>query len=173
MERDYDFSSTLHAADLDSAEDDRPQRRRARGRAPQSAQGGDAPRAGRVRSAHRRLAGRPSSPAPPTARSIARKTSFLRDKLGEQIFAPGIDIVDDPLRGRGLRSRPFDAEGVATRKPQTGRRRRAQNLVARLRDRARTQHEDHRSRAARRLVDALARRRPICISRPAAKAPSN
>ena len=46
--------------------------------------------------------------------SIARKTSFLREKLGEQIFAPGIDIIDDPLRKRGLRSRPFDAEGVAT-----------------------------------------------------------
>jgi PmbA protein len=46
--------------------------------------------------------------------AIARKTSFLREKLGERIFAPGIDIVDDPLRQRGLRSRPFDAEGVAT-----------------------------------------------------------
>jgi PmbA protein len=46
-------------------------------------------------------------------REIARKTSFLREKLGEQIFAKGIDIVDDPLRKRGLRSRPFDAEGVA------------------------------------------------------------
>jgi PmbA protein len=46
--------------------------------------------------------------------SIARKTSFLRDKLGAQIFAPDIDIIDDPLRKRGLRSRPFDAEGVAT-----------------------------------------------------------
>jgi len=46
--------------------------------------------------------------------AIARKTSFLRDKRGERIFAPGIDIIDDPLRRRGLRSRPFDAEGVAT-----------------------------------------------------------
>jgi len=46
--------------------------------------------------------------------SIARKTSFLREKRGEQIFAPDIDIIDDPLRKRGLRSRPFDAEGVAT-----------------------------------------------------------
>ncbi len=46
--------------------------------------------------------------------SVARKTSFLREKRGEQIFARGIDIIDDPLRKRGLRSRPFDAEGVAT-----------------------------------------------------------
>jgi PmbA protein len=48
--------------------------------------------------------------------AIARKTSFLKDKLGERIFAPGIDIIDDPLRPRGLRSRPFDAEGVAGRR---------------------------------------------------------
>lgn len=45
--------------------------------------------------------------------SIARKTSFIRDKMGEQIFARGIRITDDPLRPRGLASRPFDGEGVA------------------------------------------------------------
>jgi PmbA protein len=44
--------------------------------------------------------------------SVARRTSFLQDKLGEPVFAPGVTIVDDPLRLRGLRSRPFDAEGV-------------------------------------------------------------
>jgi PmbA protein len=44
--------------------------------------------------------------------SIARKTSFLQDKLGAAVFAKGVSIVDDPLRPRGLRSRPFDAEGV-------------------------------------------------------------
>ena len=47
-----------------------------------------------------------------TGSSIARKTSFLRDKLGQSVFAPGVTIVDDPLRLRGLRSRPFDGEGV-------------------------------------------------------------
>jgi PmbA protein len=45
--------------------------------------------------------------------AVARKTSFLKDKMGEQLFARGIRIVDDPLRVRGLRSRPFDGEGVA------------------------------------------------------------
>jgi PmbA protein len=45
--------------------------------------------------------------------SVARKTSFLRDKLGAQIFGKDIEIVDDPFRVRGQRSRPFDAEGVA------------------------------------------------------------
>jgi len=48
--------------------------------------------------------------------AVARKTSFLRDKLGQRLFAPGIRIVDDPLRRRGLRSRPFDGEGVAGRR---------------------------------------------------------
>ncbi|PCH82044.1 MAG: modulator protein [Hyphomicrobiales bacterium] len=43
---------------------------------------------------------------------IARKTSFLMDKLGEQIFQSGIRITDDPLIVRGLGSRPFDGEGV-------------------------------------------------------------
>lgn len=45
--------------------------------------------------------------------SIASKTSYLTGKLGERLFAKGIEIVDDPLRQRGLRSRPFDDEGVA------------------------------------------------------------
>ena len=45
--------------------------------------------------------------------SIARGTSFLKDRLGQQIFAKGINIVDDPHRLRGLGSSPFDDEGVA------------------------------------------------------------
>jgi PmbA protein len=44
--------------------------------------------------------------------AIARKTSFLKDKMGAKLFADGIRIVDDPFRKRGLRSRPFDGEGV-------------------------------------------------------------
>jgi len=44
---------------------------------------------------------------------VARGTSFLRDKMGAQLFAPGIEIVDDPFLMRGVRSRPFDGEGVA------------------------------------------------------------
>lgn len=44
--------------------------------------------------------------------SVARRTSFLQEKLGQAVFAGGVTIVDDPLRLRGLRSRPFDGEGV-------------------------------------------------------------
>jgi PmbA protein len=47
-----------------------------------------------------------------TGSSIARKTSFLQDKLGAAVFGNGVTIVDDPLRLRGMRSRPFDAEGL-------------------------------------------------------------
>ena len=49
-------------------------------------------------------------------RAVARGTSFLKDKMGEKIFADGIRILDNPLRKRGLGSRPFDAEGLATRR---------------------------------------------------------
>lgn len=48
--------------------------------------------------------------------AIARGTSFLKDKLGQQIFAKGIHITDDPHRPRGLGSSPFDDEGVANRR---------------------------------------------------------
>ncbi len=48
--------------------------------------------------------------------AVARGTSFLKDKLDQIIFPETISIIDDPFVRRGLRSRPFDAEGVAVRK---------------------------------------------------------
>ncbi len=50
--------------------------------------------------------------------SIARGTSFLKDKMGKAVFAPGISIIDDPLLEKGMRSRPFDAEAIAASKSQ-------------------------------------------------------
>lgn len=47
--------------------------------------------------------------------AITRKTSFLLDKEGEALFGEGVTIADDPHRRRGLRSKPFDGEGMATR----------------------------------------------------------
>jgi PmbA protein len=44
--------------------------------------------------------------------AITRKTSFLLDCLGKQVFAKSVTICDDPHRPRGLRSRPFDGEGL-------------------------------------------------------------
>jgi PmbA protein len=114
METDYDFTSTLHAADLESAE-----------KIGRSAGERAVERLNPRKVATRRvpvvfdarisgsLVGHLTSAA--NGSVIARKTSFLKDKLGEQIFAPGLDIIDDPLRKRGLRSRPFDAEGVGAR----------------------------------------------------------
>jgi len=46
---------------------------------------------------------------------IARRTSFLLGREDELLFDSSIVIVDDPHRPRGLKSRPFDGEGVATR----------------------------------------------------------
>ena len=44
--------------------------------------------------------------------AIARGTSFLKESLGQPVFAPGIDIVEDPHMLRGHGSRPFDGEGL-------------------------------------------------------------
>src|SRR5262249_21185426 len=49
-------------------------------------------------------------------RAVARGTSFLKDKMGEKIFADGIRVLDHPHRKRGLGSRPFDAEGLPTKR---------------------------------------------------------
>ena len=46
--------------------------------------------------------------------SIARRSSFLLDRLEEELFDNAVVIADDPLRRRGLRSRAFDGEGLAT-----------------------------------------------------------
>ena len=48
--------------------------------------------------------------------SVARGVSFLKDKLGQPVFAKGVSIVDDPHRARGLGSSPFDDEGVANQR---------------------------------------------------------
>jgi PmbA protein len=46
--------------------------------------------------------------------AVARRTTFLLDKEGEALFPEGITIRDDPHRRRGLRSKPFDGEGLPT-----------------------------------------------------------
>jgi PmbA protein len=112
MERDYDFSSALHASDLDAPETvGASAGARAVGRLnPQKVATTKvpivfAPRVANSIVSH--LAGAINGA------SVARKSSFLKDKLGAKLFADGIRIVDDPLRKRGLRSHPFDGEGVA------------------------------------------------------------
>lgn len=48
-----------------------------------------------------------------TGTSIARGVSFLKDKMGETLFSPDIQIIDNPLMIRGHGSRPYDGEGIA------------------------------------------------------------
>ena len=115
MERDYDFTSALHGADLDSAASvGRSAGERTVARAnPRKVATCKVPVVYDPRVAGS-LVGHVINAA--NGASIARKTSFLKDRLGEQLFAKGIRIVDDPLRVRGLRSQSFDAEGVVTKK---------------------------------------------------------
>jgi PmbA protein len=56
----------------------------------------------------RSIAGAASGP------SLYRRASFLLDRLGTKIAAPGVTIVDDALIPSALGSRPFDGEGLAT-----------------------------------------------------------
>ena len=44
--------------------------------------------------------------------AVARGTSFFKDAMGQQILPAGMTVHDDPTRARGLRSRPFDGEGM-------------------------------------------------------------
>jgi PmbA protein len=49
-----------------------------------------------------------------TGAAIARKTSYLLGREDDPVFPEGITIRDDPHKPRGLRSKPFDGEGLAT-----------------------------------------------------------
>ncbi|MCE9507256.1 MAG: TldD/PmbA family protein [Alphaproteobacteria bacterium] len=48
--------------------------------------------------------------------AVARGTTLLKDKLGQQVFNGAVTIIDDPFLKRGLRSHPFDGEGIAPQK---------------------------------------------------------
>ncbi|MBM85171.1 MAG: modulator protein [Rhodospirillaceae bacterium] len=113
MERDYDYSATVYESDLEDAAvigKSAGQRavRRLNPRRPRSATVPVVydPRVSRSLIGH--LAGGLNGS------SIARGTSFLKDAMHSAIFSQGIEILDDPHRARGLRTKPFDAEGIAT-----------------------------------------------------------
>jgi PmbA protein len=48
--------------------------------------------------------------------AVFRGATFLRDRLGEEVASPLLTLVDDGRRVRGLGSRPFDGEGLPTRR---------------------------------------------------------
>lgn len=115
MERDYDSAAARHTGDLESAEE---VGRRAGQRTisrlnPRKVKTQDVPVVYDPRVSAGLLghfAGAISGA------SIARGVSFLKDRMGEEIFSPGITIIDDPHRLRGLRSKPFDGEGVRNKR---------------------------------------------------------
>jgi PmbA protein len=115
MERDYDQASARHVSDLESAQaigrsagERTVKRLNPRKVKSQAVPVIYDPRASSSLVGH--LAGAISGS------SIARGVSFLKDMMGKQVFAPSINIIDDPHRLRGLRSKPFDGEGVANRR---------------------------------------------------------
>ena len=115
MERDYDFTSAIHGSDLESpASVGRRAGERTVARLnPRKVATCKAPVVFDPRVSNS-LVGHLVGAVNGT--SITRKTSFLKDRLGQQLFDRGIRIIDDPLRVRGMRSQAFDSEGVATRK---------------------------------------------------------
>jgi PmbA protein len=115
MERDYDYSSALHSADLE------PPEKVGRSAGERTVERLNPRKVDTKRVPvvfDRRVAGSLVGhlAGAINGSAVARKTSFLKDRLGERLFRSGIDVIDDPRRRRGLRSRPFDAEGVATRR---------------------------------------------------------
>ena len=48
--------------------------------------------------------------------AVFRNATFLKDRLGEEVASPLLTVVDDGRRVRGLGSRPFDGEGLPTRR---------------------------------------------------------
>ncbi|CAN5217052.1 TldD/PmbA family protein [soil metagenome] len=111
MERDYDYSSAIYWSDLLGPEDiGRSAGERAVRRANPRKIDSQAAPVIVDRRVSGSLVGHLVSAASGSA--VARGMSFLKDKRGEQIFAKGITIRDDPLRRRGLASRPFDGDGL-------------------------------------------------------------
>jgi PmbA protein len=115
MERDYDYASAVYGSDLRSAEEVGREaaeraikrlgaRKMPTGKFPVIFD----PRVSRSFLSH--LLGSISGP------SITRGTSFLKDRLGERIFPEAITLIEDPHRQRGLRSRPFDGEGIGNQR---------------------------------------------------------
>ena len=112
MERDYDYSSATHFGDLRECE--------AIGReAGERAARRQNPRKVKSQSVPVILDRRIASSlighvlGAINGAAIARGTSFLKDRLGTQVFSASVTIVEDPFMLRALASRPFDGEGLA------------------------------------------------------------
>jgi len=114
MQRDYDYHSAVHLSDLD----DPAKIGHSAGERAVSRLNPVRPKTGRMPVVYdprvsSSLVGHLSSAI--NGASVARGTTFLKDKMGAKLFASGIFINDDPRRIRGSRSGTFDGEGVPTR----------------------------------------------------------
>ena len=111
MERDYDYDSKTHLVDLKPAAliGKNAGERAVKRLSPRKVKSCTAPVLFENRLAAS-LLGHLSGAV--NGAAIARGVSFLKDKMDQQIFAEGINIVDDPHIARGAGSRPFDGEGV-------------------------------------------------------------
>ncbi|WP_411033236.1 TldD/PmbA family protein [Shinella sp. BYT-45] len=112
MERDYDFDSSLYFAELRDAQEIG---REAAARAVRRLNPRQVPTAKNVTVVYdprvaRGIAGHIAGAI--NGASVARKTSFLRDRMGRQVLKAGLTVTDDPLIVRGPSSRPFDGEGI-------------------------------------------------------------
>lgn len=112
MERDYDYDSKVYGEDLRAAADIGAEagRRAVRRLNPRKVKSCQVPVVFDPRQSRALLSNLISSISGP---SVARGTSFLKDKLGQRIFPESVNVIDDPFVRRGLRSRPFDSEGLA------------------------------------------------------------
>jgi PmbA protein len=114
MQRDYDYHSAMHLSDLeDAAKIGTSAGERAVARMNPSR-----PKTGKLPVIYDpRVSGSLVSHLSGSINgaSVARGTSFLKDKMGARLFAAGISIIDDPRRVRGSRSWVFDGEGVPTK----------------------------------------------------------
>ena len=115
MERDYDYSSSCHFDDLKSPQE---VGKNAGERAVKRLHARKIPSQSVPVIYDRRVAssllGHLSSAI--NGAAIARGTSFLKGSMGQQIWSKGLSVIDDPLRPRGLASRPFDGEGLSSKR---------------------------------------------------------
>ncbi len=92
----------------------------------------------------RAIAGAASGPA------LYRRASFLLERLGTRVAAPSVTLVDDGTLPGALGSRPFDGEGLPTRRTVIVRDGHAGVVPARQLQRPQARHGVHASRGARR-----------------------
>lgn len=112
MERDYDYAVAVFPEDLPAPQDlgRNAGERAVRRMGPRKIDTAQVPIIYEPRTA-RSLLGHFAGAI--SGEAVNRGTTFLKDKLGKRVFPESVLIMDDPLRRRGLRSRPFDGEGIA------------------------------------------------------------